>query len=263
VARAVGWLAGLFLLLATVPGCTSHAPGAQDPSPRPSASTAADGGGLRVVESGFQVKPAPPDSPGTKRALIGVVVENTSRKQQAESTHLTIQLFDAAGQLVFAFGGSKTDSGELGLPWIQPGGRVGMGFVASDAYDPDHQGTPVRMVVTIGASDWEKPQSEKAIAISGVRVDPHADGSADLIYTSKIENLGEFQDAQSPGLSVLYRDSAGKLVGGVFLGHTTVDPWTSGTVEHRITLSAAQWKVWAPLGADLSKTEVYGAIDGG
>jgi hypothetical protein len=64
-------------------------------------------------------------------------------------------------------------------------------------------------------------------------------------------------------VSVLFRDSAGKLLGGRNFGHTSIDPWVSGTVDHQLPLTAEQWKSTVPAGADLSRTQVYGAIDGG
>jgi hypothetical protein len=263
VARSVGWLAGLLVLLVAVPGCTSHAPGSGEPSPRTSESTAVDGRGLRLVESGFYLMSAPPHTGASKLALLGVVVENTSGKQQAESTNLTIQLLDAAGEPVWASDGRPDGSHDLYVPRVQPGGRAGMGLIISNQDDADPQHTPVRMVVTMGASDWTPPRSKIDIAISGVRVDQHADGSADLHYTSKIADLGEFKDIQSPQVSVLFRDSAGKLLGGRNFGHTSIDAWISGTVDHQLALTAPQWKYTVPEGADLSRTEVYGSIDGG
>jgi hypothetical protein len=245
-------------------GCGT--PNHKDRAPQPihNSPTAADGGSVKVVESGFQGTDPYPGNGETNRALVGIVVENTSKVQTAVLTHLSIEVYDDTGWSIFSPGGSPQPSASVGLPRLQPGQKLGVGVVLLTQEEQSLHRKPVRMTVTVlGDSDWEKPDPASVITVSGVHIDEHADGSAELRYSARIAQPPEWASMGVQGLSLLFRDSAGKLLGGIFLGHWQVPAWHAGPGDYEISFKPDAWLLRVPAGADLSKTEAYGSFEGG
>jgi hypothetical protein len=134
-------------------------------------------------------------------------------------------------------------------------------MISSDGAD-QHR-VPVRMQVTTGRSDWDKPHPEQKITIDEVHARQQPDGSVDLTWTSHIRDLSGYKLPQLPLVNVLFRDSAGKLLGGAAYGLGRVPEWQTGTQPGGLRFTADQWKYGLPAGADLTRIEVYGALDGG
>jgi hypothetical protein len=258
--RAAALVAGLAVL--ALSGCRSSPPPAP-PDPISDSATAADGGQIRVVEFGFQPVALLPHSGETNRALAAVVLENTSKRQQAQFTDLNIQLFDSDGRSLFDPGGSPAPGPRVTLTAIPPGGRIGAGALLMTEDAAARNRTAVRMEVTVGKSDWRRPNDKPEIKISDVKGVPHSDGTIDITYTAQVPDLGRWADAQLPRVHVLFRDAGGRLLGGTGLSRSYTDPWKAGTATRDIHFTAEQWKYLMPTGVDLSRTEVYGSIDGG
>jgi hypothetical protein len=243
------------LALFVLSGCTGAKPQAA-PSPKENASVAADAGQVRVVESGFQMTDPVSGSGQYNRELVGIVLENTSKQQQAHGTALEFDIFDEAGQTLYA-------SPMLHLGFIAPGARFGVGMIVSST-DPATKGRKaVRMQAKVGGSDWDLPTPQRTITLSNVKFEPQADGSVNFRYTAQIRDMSGWEQKQLPLINVVFRDSGGKVIGGVNFGHQEVPGWQTGTSSQSIPISAIRWKSMVPAGADLSRTEAYGALDGG
>jgi len=166
-----------------------------------SAASAPGGGGVKVVEQGFTQEP-------NSAVSIGAVLENTGGVV-AYRTQVTFKLFDAAHT-------ELPDAGKPGLtveiPVILPGQRIGTG---SGAY----RGTPVASVeVGLGMTTWQ-PRDTFGKAFSPVtagylrtaRFNPRIPTSVDIHYREVSSNCRSLDNRLT---AVVFRDAAGKIVGG-------------------------------------------------
>lgn len=246
------WLAlTATVVIATGTGCHSGEPNPPEPT---DAASARDGGQIRVVEFGFHMTSiASPNE--TNRAIVAVIVENTSKTQEAEGAELNLQFLDANGAPLFAFG--SPDQYRVNLPWIQPGQRIGVGYLLATDQKSSANRTIATMHAEIGQSSWRSPHSKRRVTMSGLHIQPHADGGADLRY---VATLPDSADATGPDQTfrvyLLLRDSAGKLIGGWPIGNVHLRAGPSNGSE---TYTAEQWKNNVPTDADLGRSELYGA----
>jgi hypothetical protein len=260
------WVRVAAALVAGVAAMALSGCGASHPLTFPSpdwidhSATAVDGGRVRVVEFGFQMTAIPPDAYETGRALAAVVLENTSKRQQSQGTELTVRLLDPDGRSLFDMSSGSSGGWKIRTPAIPPGGRIGVGILLATLDNVAKHRTATRMEATVGNSDWRAPNDKPQINISNVKVTVHADGTAELDYTAKAPPDLKAR-IQAPLLHLLYRDAAGTLLGGTSVHG--IDPWTAGTTTRHMLFTAQEWKYMVPTGVDLSRTEVYGSIDGG
>lgn len=247
-----------FVLLA---GSGCHSSPSTPDLPNPTTAVTAPGGGqIRVVETGFHMTKPYPGNGETNRAIAAVVVENTSKTMEAEGPRLSIRFLDASGASVFTQG--QGDEYDIGLPWIQPGQRVGIGFILVTTDKQSANRTVVTMRTEVGTSYWHAPHSGLQVTTRDLHVQPRPDGAVELNYTATIKDPAR---AKASDLSfkeyLLLRDAAGKLIGGWSIGrlhpNTTDNPAT-----FQDTVTADQWKINLPADADLSRSEisaVYGS----
>lgn len=254
---------GMALLSSSACHSSPSPPSASLPAHLNNSTGAPDGGGVRVVESAFQAAEPRPGTGETNRALVAIVLENTSKRQQSQDTRLTIELFDGDGRSLFEPGGSPATGPTIGTPVIPPGGRIGVGAILVTSDDAARHRVPVRIDIRVGGSDWRQPNDKPEIRLHDAAVTPRPDGTTDLTYTAEVPDLKNWASVQIPSVSILFRDSTGKLLGGAALGHSVIPSWTVGTSSRLIRFTAQQWKDTVPTGADLTRTEVYGSIDGG
>jgi len=233
--------------------CQSSEP---DPPKPTDAASARDGGQIRVLETGFHMTPVPATAPGmTNRAIAAVIVENTSKNQEAETTQIRIRLLDANGAPVFHLG--SAEEVQVSLPWIQPGQRFGIGYILTSDEKASANRTVTTMRVDVGKSYWRSPHKAQRVAMSDLHIQPRSDGGADLRYVATLPDGA----AASPSdlafrVYLLLRDGTGKLLGGWPVGD--VHP-LAGRSNGGETYTAEEWKKNVPADADLGKSEVYGA----
>jgi hypothetical protein len=246
------WLAlAAAVLIVAGSGCKTHKPDSPEPT---DAASAGDGGQIRVIESGFHMTPtgAPAE---TNRAIAAVIVENTSKTQEAQTTELNLRFLDASGAPVFTFG--SPDQYRVKLPWILPGQRIGVGYILATDEKSSANRTVATMQAEIGQSSWRSPHTTRRVTMSDVHIQPRPDGGADLRYVATLADAtGASASDRTFRVYLLLRDSTGKLIGGWPVGNVQLPPNRSNGGE---SYTAEDWKKNVPADADLDRSELYGA----
>lgn len=244
--RRIRWtrrgLAGLIgvALVASLMACD----GSKDkPSPQSSpsaeeravrASTAPDGGVVRVAESGFTANGG---------LTFGVVIENTSHTR-AVSVAAEIQVVDAAGQPV-KYKGMVTEYEEI--MGLLPGERAAVGRVIALLGADTSQ--MVRLDVKLTPLTWWPVSKVRRISLSDARLDKDSAGTTWVSYTVNSEYP---QVIEWPEVHAICRDPSHKIIGGIELTSYDVS-WQPGRSEIRSVL-AESWN-----NRDVSScAEVYG-----
>jgi hypothetical protein len=213
------------------------------PAPAPMAPT---GGEIRIVEQGLS-----PMWDGNEKEMVtyGIIVENTSRDWAAVKTQATIRVTDSGGKpLTDLTGRTSTVIREIGV--ILPGQRVGIG---ADTH-VDRPGA-VSILVEIGESTWLPPDNElirvakvTAGGVKTVRQDTGSAVSLGFTVDSEYPTILEKPSAQA-----IFRDSAGRIVGGTAPGRTNpADRYGPGRSTGRIDATYGR-----PATTDDTQTEVY------
>ncbi|WFE25179.1 hypothetical protein O7623_17375 [Solwaraspora sp. WMMD791] len=254
------------LTAGALPACAPF--GRSEPAPDPSAScveapkeplpgtagsgeAAPDGGGLRVTESGVSFVPSGGGTPDT--ASLGVMVENTS-EYAAYRTLIRFEVTDESGTAIAT--GTGSEALVLEVPLILPGAQVGVGTAAY--LDEGMTVTEATQVTThFGATTWVAANDAPAVAI---------ETKHDSITMTEVESGSGYIDYQmtspycqglvSRGVSSIFRDSSGKIVGGAVISDRGRIYCTAGTTEQ--TMNATYT---IPDGIDESATSTYPYCD--
>jgi hypothetical protein len=259
--RSLGWLAvfATALTVTAASGCTSH-----DPKPNGGAAcsvptapaggvdgqadTAPGGGGLRVVEKGFNQVGDNGD-----KVSLGAVVENTSA-QVAYRTQVTFGYTDAQHRSVAT---PNTRELRLEIPVILPGQRIPVGNSSYVIKEPNgvKTSTVAEMQVNLGAVHWVAKDatfeeiSAKPKATTRNQTDPVA---GEATYTMD----SSYCRALSPrGVGMVFRNSTGAIIGGNLGLNQTAQKCAPGTSDEKTSISAL------PKEIDESKTEIYPYCD--
>ncbi len=256
-ARASRWVRRRWLALAAAvvivagSGCQSRKP---DPPEPTDAASARDGGQIRIVDFGFHMTPTGAANE-TNRAIAAVIVENTSKTQEAEGTQINLRFLDASGAPVFTY--NSPDQYRVNLPWIQPGQRIGVGYILVTDEKSSANRTVTTMRAEIGQSSWRSPHSARRVTMSDMHIQPRPDGGADLTYVATLADATGASDSNRTfRVYLLMRDSTGKLIGGWPVGNVQLPANRSNGSE---SYTAEEWKRNVPTDADLGHTELYAA----
>ncbi|MFI0487501.1 hypothetical protein [Actinomadura sp. 9N215] len=221
-------------------------PSSQAPTTATSPYRTSGDGQVVVAEKGFSMIASHNDLP---RLSYGVVLENRNRKAVAFPAY-TVSFIDAAGTRI------GDDVVTTSPPRILPGGRYGVGGTIPQA--AARKVADLRLTVT--ETTWVPTNAEgrfTGLVASQVRTQ-QATRPADGGRTTLTFTIDSAFAKPIPGVdaSVVFRDGAGRIIGGV--DHVTsradfdgvdVPP---GRSDHELTL-----KEDAPAGVDESRTEVY------
>jgi hypothetical protein len=245
--------AGLLLLGASACGADGDnpdGPGCKLPAMPSASAGGGDAGPLKVVEQGFsQVGPEPSD------VSMGAVVEN-SGTHVAYRVRVTFQALDAQGGDAIARGSSAFLVQEV--PIIRPGARAAVGTsVSARSEDPVVKPSvkAAKISVTALATRWLAPDAAGApfaditTKVTAGRTARGKDGSAKIDYQVTSGYCGELV---SRGVSLVFRDAGGAVVGGFLANNPTPTGCAVGTSTQQV--SAADKSV--PEKADLDRTEV-------
>jgi len=234
--------------------------------PRPAAvvplPAAADGGQLRIVESGFSPLT---DVAGEPMVTWGLIVENTSQVTAA-MVGVSVDILDAGGRSLVPETSDYAKS--RGISRIMPGQRAGIGDavyvtgpgVASVSFHlGDPQWLPTGMlqipVAPLAASQVETSRYMGSGTVpywdeNGIRI--LSDDQGLLRITFRVES-GYDSILGDPSAQAIFRNAQGAIVGGTAPGDT--DAWAifpPGWSNQRIDVRDGP-----PATADLSRTEVY------
>jgi hypothetical protein len=248
------WAVAVFVVTAlasTITGCSRGGPVKPiSPVETPTATetpfkTNGDDGQIVVVERGFSMIPKKNDF---DRLSFGAVLENTNRAAVAFPAYL-IEFLDAKGKQIR---GIDAIAEAESPPRVLPGGRYGIGGIIP--YVSYQRLADIR--VTITETTWipHAAQSQFAkVTAAQVRTERSAGAPTTLTFT-----IDSAFHKPIPGVdvSVIFRDPAGKIVGGVdhvvsrlSVNATDVPP---GRSIHQMLLQDG-----TPADADDSRTEVY------
>jgi hypothetical protein len=173
------------------------------------ADRAPDGGGIRVVEKGFtQI------SGSAYTVSIGAVLENTSG-QYAYRTRVTVSFLDSQRR-------SASDSGShvFEIPVVRPGQRIALGDWTYILDNP--AGRPVTVAsidFEVGATSWlpadegRRTFAEVTSTSSRLERSTVARNTATVHYSA---TSAYCRDVSLRGMAIVFRDSAGRIVGGSF-----------------------------------------------
>jgi hypothetical protein len=191
------------------------------------------GGGaedIEVVETGFSNFDAQFDS--ANHVSYGYILENSGEEGVA-NVEVTVTLKDADGTVV----ASDTDT----IYYIPPGGKIGLG---DEPYEELAEVAEVDVQASIPSYAGEADETGE-IAVDGIST---TEDSSTWKTTFTATSSYEVQ-IDSPYAYVIYRNSAGDIVGGSYNFMNVMEPGgsTSGEVSS-----------YEPIpGVDPSKTEVY------
>jgi hypothetical protein len=162
-----------------------------------SSASAPDGGGVRVVEKGF--------NQGERGSVsLGAMLENTSRVA-AYRTRVTFQLFDGARARL-----PETSLLAVEIPVILPGQRVGAGAGITQA-------NVVSFEVDTGTTTWVPREAlgdfapVTATYLQTIRFNPKTPLNIDIRYRETSQNCRSLRDQQT---ATIFRDANGAIVGG-------------------------------------------------
>jgi len=171
-----------------------------DDRSKPTTSTVAEEDKkIEIVETGFANLP-PSSEYDDPTATAAAIVKNPTTGWVANSVSVQITFYDAAGAVL--------KSSEQTISTVLPGATVGIS-AAEDGL------TGVANVeVQARPSDWERAEGELgALSVSGVNIRPQEYGGVDVngVVTSTVGS-----DLEQVEVQVIFRDEAGKAVGGTF-----------------------------------------------
>jgi hypothetical protein len=173
------------------------------------ADRAPDGGGIRVVEKGFtQI------SGSAYTVSTGAVLANTSG-QYAYRTRVTVSFLDSQHR-------SASDSGShvFEIPVIRPGQRIALGDWTYILAKPASQPATVASIdIQVGATSWlpadegRRTFAEVTSTTSRVQRSTVARNTATVYYSA---TSAYCRDVSLRGTAIVFRDGAGRIVGGSF-----------------------------------------------
>lgn len=246
-------LASLTLTVATAAGCDF---GRSSPSPSHGrtprtvwSKAAPDGGTLRIVESGYTCTS---DKYGWY--TFAAVVENTSKAYLAIQPSLDLKFFNAEGTTLTRLGGKPVTTGSTMLP---PGERKGFGLVDSGtALGLAESPTKVVAEIQDDTVQWVLASMLPKIVVSERRFS--RDPAGKTVMSFQVDS-GYSSSDKWPDILLLYRDSAGTLIGGEHRGWFRQEnlggSWPHGRSTQSITVEPPQQL--QQRGASTEKTEIY------
>jgi hypothetical protein len=179
-------------------------PGAVGPADR-----APDGGGLRVAETGFTQL-----SGDGYTVSAGAVLENTS-SQYAYRARVTIDVLDRGGRSASSRGGHAFE-----VPVILPGQRLAFGDWTQVRQAPGRPPVTVAAVdLELGAARWVPADqgrdifAEVTASLSRVERSTIGPNTATIFYSV---DSGYCREVVLRGVAFVFRDAAGRIVGGSF-----------------------------------------------
>lgn len=211
------------------------------------ATTGGDSSGVKVVDQGFSIVSS--ENGNTRNASMGAVVENTT-DQVAYRTWIRFDVTDSYSNS--AVSEVMTRYKLIEIPFLQPHSTTAVGMTLSLEHGLD--ATDLTIDVFSGA--WMNPGSSgNGLAPVTSTLDAEDstledDASATISYTTENPNCTAMI---SRGTSMLWRDSAGTIIGGNTDGSTTSD-CRSGAAEH--SSSPLSDSDTVPEDVDLSRSEL-------
>ncbi|GLY32496.1 hypothetical protein [Kineosporia sp. NBRC 101731] len=211
--RSAGAAAGALCLSFALIACngqgSTETQSCQPASPTAHPTSAPEGHDVKVVESGFTTV-AGKTNAAFPVISMGAVLENPS-DQVAYRTRVTFDAQDVRGSSVILDTQSRYSMIEV--PVIQPGEKVAVGV----SLIADERSTATTISVTPDLSTW-LPSGDSSNGLAPVvatlvpeNTDHDTDGSAHLQYTVANTNC---DNLIYRGVSVVWRDADGTLVGG-------------------------------------------------
>lgn len=266
IKRSTVWLIGAGLLAVVlvaavvliVRGVRGPAPQAacKFPAPAPSAPAtppgqAPGGGAVRIAEQGF----SPTVRPGG--VSMAAVLENTSRAQVAYRTKVTFEIDDATGHS--AGDPASATSLIFEVPVILPGQRVGVATTTALATDTaGRPRTASRLVTHLDQTHWLPRSGAGAVyqpataTVNGVETKTV---TASVTFT--VTSDYQCDRVWRHWVMVLYRDHAGKLVGGMW----AVDGIYTYCPKRGAALTEHRGLIDRPRDLDPARTEAYAYCD--
>ncbi len=177
------------------PTTTTEAPGTTGTTTRP--RQAVDG--LEVVDRGFSTYEGVDGPAGS----YGLILENTSGKPVTHST-VRVVVHDTNDAVVASY--------DHDVAMVSPGGRLGLG---SEVGDPLAHGIGRLEVLTVAGGGGPVPQG--ALTASDVSTSSDEFG----VYTTFVVSSSYDVELARPHAYVVYRNAAGKIVGGA---NGVIDP---------------------------------------
>jgi hypothetical protein len=210
---------------------------------------APDGGVIRVVDQGVS---ALTDPSGKPLASYGVVVENTGRGLVAVKVALSVRLTGADGRPVHdtVQGTAGSDATNRIVIQVFPGQRAGIGATTY----VDRPGV-AGIHVDAGPATW-LPSGNGLVEVaaldaSGVAVKVPG-GRFPAVVTFTVTS-GFHEAVDHPAAQAVFRDAAGRIVGGTGPDRTNpADRYGPGTSHGEIDVTYG-----LPRGTDATRTEVY------
>ncbi|GAB3800454.1 hypothetical protein [Micromonospora zhanjiangensis] len=196
-----------------------NAPSTADSKP---AAQAPDSGGIQVAEQGFtQIKESKPLF-SDRWVSIGAVLANTSA-HVAYRTHVVVRMLDKEGRSALAE--TAAPVANLDIPLIMPGQHIGLGSrlpVHED--DRGRLAKVARVEVTLGSTHWLPSTGDQGlaqVAAHHVRTERDSEYPTDSMTYYSIEST--YCEKLFPrGVSVVFRDATGRVVGGSFDGASSL-----------------------------------------
>lgn len=210
------------------------------------AEAAPQGGGLKVVETGFSqvIK--------MTKISIGAIVMNTG-KQVAYRSRISFDYVDAKGHSLRP---DASRSAFLEIPVILPGQRVPVGtwaYVATDANGTPHRVAGLR--AELGSTRWAPP-SDAFAEISAKT------GTVSRDYNVlETGNIGYTVDSRycrplvPRGVAAIFRDASGKLIGGSIYLNEALQKCVPGVWRGKLVAETL------PTTLDEGRTEVFPYCD--
>jgi hypothetical protein len=234
------------LVAAGLSGCTGtpHDDTADpEPTGKPPYDAPAGGGEVRVADSGLSNTE---DSAGEAMVSYAVVVENTS-EQVAYLTEISIRLVDDSGEPVKDLVNGEQDDVSRAVYVLLPGATAALGATTY----VEHAGV-ADLEIGVGDSQWwpaDGPKQFAEITVDEVTAEPDGSDGATVGYTAE---SGYEQQPDACAVQAVFRDSAGKVVGGSNAGDVASPQCPPRGSPGEISVGYG-----LPSGIDLSKTEVY------
>ncbi|MFG1926879.1 hypothetical protein [Cryptosporangium sp. NPDC048952] len=188
------------------------------PDTAPDARSEPAGDDVRVVESGW--------SPTAGGVALAAVVQNTSKDRVAYRTRIT---FTPAGPDWF-----------LEIPVLLPGQRVGAATWIEGAVSPSRPG------VVVGQTHWLDAGKQGFRSVTAT----YRDAGGVTVTSPYCRNVARH------GVSLLFRDSTGKLLGGA-----RIDDGPDAVCRPGARTDSEKQVQGVPAGADPSRTEAYAYCD--
>ncbi|MEU4426099.1 hypothetical protein AB0F81_36225 [Actinoplanes sp. NPDC024001] len=213
----------------------------------PSATPNGDVAGLEVVEKGFSLVGA--DRPWVSS---GAVLRNATERV-AYRTLVTIDALDARGRTLI-WADHQLFKTQV-VPVLGPGASITVGNALAVEQGAD-RGRVASIAVTFVVTQWLDPaHGEQGLGAIATAVVPGSgkrdpEGSGSVSYTATSTNCAEMK---SRGTSMVFRDSAGKLIGGALNNEPQLSSCDPG---HSTALTASTVQLGIPADADLDRTSV-------